>query len=78
MPFIEGGDFFTQIRTNKRFPEEKAKFYSLQLALAISYLHERNIIYRDLKGENVMITRDGYIKLIDFGIAKKLGEDLLT
>jgi serine/threonine protein kinase len=44
----------------------------VEVLLAIESLHLRNIIYRDLKPENVMISKDGHIKLIDFGFAKKL------
>ena len=47
------------------------KFYVSQIILAISYLHQNGIIYRDLKPENVLIDRDGYIKLTDFGLSKQ-------
>ena len=57
----------------RRFPEETVKFYVAQLALGLAYLHDNNLIHRDLKLENVLMNRDGYIKLCDFGLAKLLG-----
>ena len=53
----------------KRFKESTAKFYAAEVVLALEYLHETmGIIYRDLKPENIMITKDGHIKLTDFGL----------
>lgn len=44
------------------------------LILGLEYLHQKNIIYRDLKPENLLIFSDGYVKLADFGLAKELKE----
>jgi len=52
----------------------EAQFYSGSLLLALEHLHDRDIVYRDLKLENVMLDARGYIKLIDFGIAKRLDD----
>ena len=57
------------------FSEERAKFYAIQLAMAIGHLHKKSIIHRDLKPENVLMGDDGYILITDFGIAAKLKED---
>ena len=51
---------------------QHAKFYIAQIILQLEYLHSKKIIYRDLKPENLMIAKDGYLKLIDFGTAKVL------
>jgi protein kinase A len=47
-----------------------ARFYGGQVALMFEYLHSKNIVYRDLKPENLLIGADGYLKLTDFGFAK--------
>ena len=54
-----------------RFSESKAKFYICQLLLAIEYLHKRDIIYRDLKPENVVLDKQGNCLLTDFGLSKE-------
>ena len=75
MPFIRGGELFQHLRASKFFPEEKVKFYAASIGLALDYLHNKGIIYRDIKPENILIGEDGYLKLIDFGMAKMLKDD---
>jgi serum/glucocorticoid-regulated kinase 2 len=72
MDFIQGGELFKHLSEQKRFSEDKAKFYAAQIALALGYLHDSKIIYRDLKPENILLDSKGYIKLADFGLAKIL------
>ncbi len=54
----------------KGLPEEKIREITIQLVDALDYIHKKGVVYRDLKPQNIMITRDGGIKLIDFGIAR--------
>lgn len=54
-----------------RFPEERSKFYAAQITLALEYVHQLNIIYRDLKPENVLLDHLGNVKLTDFGLSKE-------
>ena len=75
MPFIRGGELFQHLRTAKFFPEDKVRFYAASIGLALEYLHEKGIVYRDIKPENILIGEDGYLKLIDFGMAKFLKND---
>ena len=70
MEFVRGGDLFNLISIERKLKEDRAKFYVVQIALAIGYLHEKGIIYRDLKPEHVMIDNSGHCKLVDFGFAK--------
>ena len=49
-----------------------ARFYTAQIMLVFEHLHSKDIIYRDLKPENVLIAKDGFIKITDFGFAKKI------
>ena len=61
---------FYQLKKVKKMTEEQAKFYFLEILIGLDYLHEKKIIYRDLKPENLMIAIDGHIKIADFGLAK--------
>ena len=70
--YVHGGELFTRIRENKYFPNDVALFYACETFLALQYLHSKNILYRDLKPENLLLDKYGHIKLIDFGFAKIL------
>lgn len=68
MDFCPGGDLETL--PDWPIPEETAKFYIAEILLAMKDLHARNIIYRDLKPDNVVIDNEGHAQLVDFGMAK--------
>ena len=70
--FVNGMEMFEVLDLIKKFNEEQAKFYTACIVLMLEHLHERNILYRDLKPENLMLDIDGYPKLIDFGVSKIL------
>ena len=69
-----GGDLYQEIRRSQGFSEEVCKFYIACLISMFSHLRGKNIVYRDLKPENVLLDDFGYLKLIDFGLAKELKE----
>jgi len=72
---ITGGELHGAIRQIPTvLSKEQAQFYVGSLTIVLEELSDRNILYRDLKPENVMLDQQGYLKLIDFGIAKKLDE----
>mmetsp|Transcript_50549 Transcript_50549/g.130289 ORF Transcript_50549/g.130289 Transcript_50549/m.130289 type:complete len:389 (-) Transcript_50549:505-1671(-) len=72
MDFIPGGDLYFHINKeeNGYFSEDRARFYAAELVLALDYLHQSHIIYRDLKLENIILDEAGHIKLVDFGLCK--------
>ncbi|GFR44592.1 hypothetical protein Agub_g5870 [Astrephomene gubernaculifera] len=74
--FCEEGDLFTRIRKKashkEYFSEEEVMNMFVQIASAISYIHSKRILHRDLKTQNIFIARGGIIKLGDFGISKVL------
>ncbi|KAK4321086.1 hypothetical protein Pmani_008103 [Petrolisthes manimaculis] len=71
MELVSGGDLFVHFTQDPIFIENRAKFYGAEICLTLGYLHERNIIYRDLKLENLLLDADGHIKIPDFGLCKE-------
>jgi len=65
-----GGDIFTILRKRRNFNEKVARFYAACIIAAFDHMHGKNIIYRDLKPENLVMDHTGYCKLTDFGFAK--------
>ena len=82
LDYVCGGELFNRLRRegnvlNKlddlklgRFSNDVALFYLTEILLAFQYLHSMDIAYRDLKPENLLIDKEGHIKLTDFGFSK--------
>jgi len=78
MEYIIGGELFSQLRKVGRFSNDTSRFYAAEIVLALEYLHEKNIVYRDLKPENLLIDREGHMKITDFGFAKQVEDRTWT
>ncbi|KAJ0402139.1 hypothetical protein P43SY_000454 [Pythium insidiosum] len=70
MDYCPGGELSSHLHSSERFDEEVARFYAAELVLALEHLHRHGIVYRDLKPENVLLTEEGHLKLVDFGLSK--------
>jgi protein kinase X len=78
LEYVVGGELFSYLRKRGRFPIETARFFAAQITLALEYIHARDIAYRDLKPENVLIDHEGNVRLTDFGFAKKIDNRTFT
>ncbi|CAF3408642.1 unnamed protein product [Rotaria socialis] len=78
LEFASGGEMFVHFRNMTQLPEDQVQFYASQIVLAFEYLHNLNIIYRNLKVEEILFEADGYLKLTDFGLAKVVQERTYT
>jgi len=71
MEYVNGGELFFHLSRERQFTEDRTRFYGAEIICAIEYLHKRGIIYRDLKLENLLLDKDGHIKIADFGLCKE-------
>ncbi|KAJ0391325.1 hypothetical protein P43SY_012130 [Pythium insidiosum] len=71
MDYYPGGSMFYHLRKSKRFTEERTRLYMAQLLTALMHLHSKQIAYRDLKLENILMDPQGNIALTDFGLSKE-------
>ena len=71
MDFVNGGELFFHLKRSKQFSVDRTRFYAAEILLALEYLHQHGVVYRDLKAENVLLEQSGHIKLTDFGLSKR-------
>ena len=70
--YVCGGELFTYLRTAGKFNNTTGLFYSAEIVSALAHLHSVNIVYRDLKPENLLLDKEGHVKITDFGFAKEV------
>lgn len=70
MEFLQGRELRDILNEGRRLPVEQAIDIVVQVAQGLSYAHEHNIVHRDVKPSNIMVVRDGHVKITDFGIAR--------
>ncbi|CAG9101240.1 RAC-alpha serine/threonine-protein kinase [Plutella xylostella] len=70
MEYANGGELFFHLSRERSFSEDRTRFYGAEIVSALGYLHSEGIIYRDLKLENLLLDKDGHIKIADFGLCK--------
>ena len=70
-----GGELFHYLDVEGSFTDNAARFYTANVLLALQHLHSKGILYRDLKPENLLVDRDGYVKVADFGFAKIISKE---
>lgn len=70
MEFLAGGDLMTLLMRKDILSEEESRFYIAESILAIESVHNLNYIHRDLKPDNILLDKDGHVKLTDFGLCK--------
>ncbi|KAJ6643384.1 Ribosomal protein S6 kinase alpha-5 [Pseudolycoriella hygida] len=72
LDYVSGGELFTHLYQRENFKENEVRIFIAELILALEQLHKLNIIYRDVKLENILIDSDGHVVLTDFGLSKEL------
>ena len=70
LEYMGGGELFHWLKAHKRFSEPRARLYCAEMGLAIAELHKHDVVYRDLKPENLLLDLQGHIRITDFGLAK--------
>lgn len=76
MEYLKGGDLrYFLNKERQQFTEKQAQFIIACLVLALEFLHQNGVIFRDLRPENVLFDEEGYCRLVDFGLAREWRKD---
>ncbi|EFA85933.1 protein serine/threonine kinase [Heterostelium album PN500] len=71
LDYVNGGELFYHLQREKKFSEDRVRYYGAEIVLALEHLHLSGVIYRDLKPENLLLTNEGHICMTDFGLCKE-------
>jgi serine/threonine protein kinase len=71
LDYAPGGNMSRSLHKDRRFVEERARWYLSEILIAMEDLHKRDIIFRDLKPDNIVFDEDGHALLTDFGLSKE-------
>ena len=72
MEYVEGSDLYKLLMSRKRFDADSVRFFLSQVLLCLEYLHQLDLVYRDLKLENIIIDMTGNVKIVDLGLTRLL------
>ena len=75
MDYLDGGDLRYHIGKRRKFSESETKFFIANMIIGLEYLHNKSIIHRDMKPENLVLDSDGYLRITDMGISREFRED---
>lgn len=70
MELCGGGDLLNYVRKRRRLKEDLAKYFFKQIIEALHYIHQKNIVHRDIKLDNILLDHEGNVKICDFGVSK--------
>jgi len=76
MEYVDGGSLSSRIKRMGCLPERQIQHFAYQILTALVYIHAKSIVHRDIKGQNILVTHDDVIKLIDFGCSRRLSRNL--
>lgn len=76
LEYCPGGDLDYHLHREQSFSEDRSRIYIAEVLLALEELHKKDILYRDLKPENVVLNKDGHACLTDFGLSKEGVNDI--
>ena len=78
LEYVVGGEIFSHLRRAGKFTPEMSRYYAAEIILVLEYMHSKNVIYRDLKPENLLLDAQGHVKVTDFGFAKRVEDRTWT
>jgi len=78
MEYLPGGDLYNVVRKKLKCELSKVMYYMIEVAIGISFMHEKNIVHRDIKPDNILIDSYGHAVIIDLGLSKKLEGNYTT